>query len=189
MNRNNKIWIGVGVVAGLCLCAGAASFLVLREIGSRVRNAVKTDPSAVAEVSNGIAQFDIPAGYELNMGMSLFSYDMVSLVPSSSASTDMMIMMMQFTSGISSEEQMQEAFRQQNNQPNIQMKVVEQRTEVIRGEEVNVTISESTSSSTVQFRQWMAIFKGNKGPTILMIQGTTDRWDDELIKDFIASIH
>ena len=189
MNKSNKIWIGVGIVAGLCMCAAVASFLVIREIGSRVKNTFKTNPTDVAKVSDSIAQFDIPDGYELNMGMSFFNYDMVSLIPASSTSTDMMIMMMQFTGGSSlSEEQMQRAFSQQNNQPNMQMKVVEQHTAVIRGEEVNVTVSETTSSSTVQFRQWMAIFKGNKGPTILMFQGTTDRWDEDLIKTFIESI-
>ncbi len=189
MNKNNKIWIGVGIVAGLCMCAAVASFLVIREIGSRVKNTFKTDPTDIARVSDSIAQFDIPDGYELNMGMSFLNYDVVSLIPTSSASTDIMIMMMQFTGGTSmSQEQMQRAFSQQNNQPNMQMKVVEQRIEVIRGEDVNVTISETTSSSTVQFRQWMAIFKGDKGPTILMFQGTTDRWDDDLIQTFIESI-
>ena len=190
MDRNNKIWIGVGVVAGLCLCAAVVSFFVLRELGSRVSNAFKTDPNEVAAVGDGIAKFDVPPGYELSMGMSFFTYDVVSIMPTPSASSDMTIMMMQFTSGAAAnEEQMQEALRQQTNQPNVQMRVVEQKTEIIRGEEVPVTISESTSTESFILRQWTAVFTGNKGPTILMIQGTTTNWDEELIKDFIQSIH
>src|SRR3990172_5632616 len=98
----------------------------------------------------------------------------------------MTIMLMQFTSGVGvNQEQMEEAFKQQNQRQNTQMQVVEERTETIRGEEVIVTISESASSDTVQFRQWMTVFKGNKGPTVLMIQGPTNSWDEQLIKDFI----
>jgi hypothetical protein len=177
-------------VAGLCLCAAVVSFFVLREMASRASNAFKTEPGEVAEVSDGIAKFDIPPGYEVNMAMSFFNYDMVSIMPTPSASTEMTIMMMQFTGGAGAdEEQMQEALRQQGNQPSVQMKIVEQRTGIIRGEEVPVTISESTASGSFTLRQWTAVFSGNKGPTILMIQGSTTDWDDDLIKDFIESIH
>jgi ABC-type glycerol-3-phosphate transport system substrate-binding protein len=111
-------------------------------------------------------------------------------MPTASASSDMTIMLMQFTTGAEmNQEQMEEALKQQNQQPNVSMEVVEERTETIRGEEVTVTVSESAASDTVQFRQWMAVFQGNKGPTVLMIQGVTNNWDDQLIEDFIESIH
>jgi len=103
-----------------------------------------------------------------------------------------MIMLMQFNNGAGldqaqMEEQMRQAFEQQGGQPGMQMKVVETREETIRGEQVIVTISEGASQG-ITLRQWITVFKGNGGPTMLMIQGTTGDWDDELIADFIHSI-
>jgi hypothetical protein len=189
MSKSSKIWLGIGIVAAMCLCSAVAFFVAARQIGTRVRNAVKTDPSAVAEVGDRIAQFEVPPGYELGMAMSFLYYEMVSIVPTSSASGEMTIMMMQFTDKSMNEEQMKRALQQQSNQPNLQMKVVERRTVTIRGEEVPITISESTSSQNFTLRQWVGVFSGNKGPTMLMIQGSTGDWDEELIDNFIQSIH
>jgi len=146
----------------------------------------------VSAVSDKIAQYDMPPGYKAQMSMSLFVYDMVMIGPSQTGSGNMMIMLMQFNSGADldqaqMEEQMRQAFQQQGGQPGMQMKVVETREETIRGEQVTVTISEGGSQG-VTIRQWVTVFKGNSGPTVLMIQGSTSDWDDELILNFIHSI-
>jgi hypothetical protein len=191
MSRNKKLLIGIGIVGVLCLCAALISFFVIREAGTRMKGMIKTDPTQIASVSEGIAEFDVPPGYELGMAMSFFNYDMVSIMPADSPSS-MNIMMMQFTNLSSSDltqEQMQQALEQQSGQKNMNMTVVEERTETIRGKEVAVTISESSATgSEFRLRQWMTVFEGNKGPVMLMIQGPTTDWDDDLIADFIASI-
>ena len=58
----------------------------------------------------------------------------------------------------------------------------------IRGETVTVTISEGNYQGFIM-RQWTTVFQGNKGPTILMIQGPVDAWDDQVLDDFLKSIH
>ena len=126
------------------------------------------------------------------MSMSLFVYDLVVIGSSQTGSSSMMIMLMQFNNGAGldqaqMEEQMGQAFEQQGGQPGMQMKVVETREETIRGEQVIVTISEGASQG-ITLRQWITVFKGNGGPTMLMIQGTTSDWDEELILNFIHSI-
>jgi hypothetical protein len=192
MSQGKKILIGIGIVGALCLCAGVISFMVVRELGTRVKGMVKTDPTSIAAVGEGIAEFDVPPGYEIGMAMSFFNYDIISIMPTNSPSS-MNIMMMQFTNISSStltEEQMQQALEQQGGQRNTGMTVVEQRTETIRDKEVTVTISESSSTDTgIRLRQWMTVFEGNKGLVMLMIQGSTTDWDDDLIKEFIKSIH
>jgi len=191
-NKNRNIWIAVAVVGVLCLVACGVAFLVFRQVGTKVTEAIKTDPSDVSAVSDKIAQYDLPPGYEAQMSMSLFVYDMVVIGSSQTGSSSMMIMLMQFNNGAGldqaqMEEQMRQAFEQQGGQPGMQMKVVETREETIRGEQVIVTISEGASQG-ITLRQWITVFKGNGGPTMLMIQGTTGDWDDELIADFIHSI-
>jgi len=188
MNKNQKVWIAVGVAAGLCLVACVVGFFVLRQLGSQL---VNLDPADVQAVSDKIAQYDVPPGYQALMSMSFPGlYDVVAL--SSTDSSSMMIMLMQFTSNMGmTQEQMQEqvrqSFEQQSGQRGIQMQVVETREETIRGETVTITISEGTSEGDT-LRQWMTVFKGNGGPTVLMIQGSDDDWDEELIVNFIHSI-
>jgi hypothetical protein len=189
MSDKKKILIGIGVVAALCLCATGVMFLVVREAGSRVTESFKTDPTSIAQVGDKIAEYDVPPGYQESMAMSLFIYDMVYITPESENSpVSMIFMMMQFTgAGNTDAEQMREAMEQQTGQSNSQMHVVETRTEVIRGEEVSVTVSE-TSTQGLTLRQWLAVFRGNGGPTMLMIQGPSEAWDEEVIEEFIHSI-
>ena len=191
-NKNRNIWIAVAVVGVLCLVACGVAFLVFRQIGTQVGESIKTDPADMAAVSDKIAKYDMPPGYKVQVSMSLFVYDMVMIGPSQTGSSSMTIMLMQFNNGAGldqaqMEEQMRQAFEQQGGQPGMQMKVVETREETIRGEQVPVTISEGTNQG-IPLRQWMTVFKGNGGPTVLMIQGSTSDWDDELVLNFIHSI-
>ena len=186
-NKNRTIWIIVGVAAVLCIIACAVTFLVVGKMGSDMFN---FNPSDVQGVSDTIAEYDMPPGYKPFMSMSLPSmYDIVAL---SSDNGTMMIMLMQFTGNLGmTEEQMQEqvrqSFEQQSGQGGAQMQVVETREDTIRGQKVTITVSEGTGEG-VTLRQWMTVFTGNGGPTVLMIQGSTSDWDETLITNFIHSI-
>ncbi len=191
-NEKRNLLIGCAVVAALCLCAAVVSFFALRMLGSRMLSGVRTDPTGVAEVRHRIADFDVPPGYTQTMGMSFLYYDTVMLAPGTSSSRDMVIILMQFSGGDlggpeQMEEQVRRAMEQQYQQPGAPMSVVETRQETIRGEKVQVTIREGTSQG-ITLRQWTTVFKGNAGPTVIMIQGSTGNWDDQLIEDFIRSI-
>jgi hypothetical protein len=144
----------------------------------------------VARAQEKIAEFDIPPGYE-PMAMSMFMYDMVYLTPTDSEN-DPMIMLMQysgFSSGDSEQvaEQLKQAAEQQSGQPGMSMKVVDTFEDVVRGQTVTVTVSEADYQGFIM-RQWMTVFQGNKGPVILMIQGSAATWDDQLVDDFVKSI-
>ena len=124
--------------------------------------------------------------------MSIMMYDLVMIGPEGPASNSMLIMLMQFNGDIGmTEEQMQQqvrqSFEQQSGQRGVQMTVVETREETIRGEQVSIIVSEG-SSEGVTMRQWMTVFTGNGGPTVMMIQGMTGDWDEDLLLDFIHSI-
>lgn len=188
-NGNRNLLIGIAAVGALCLCAGIAGFLVLRELGTRVTQSFKTDPTEVAKVSGKIAQFDLPAGYKPGVAMSLLNYDTVILAPSS-GQTDEMIMLMQMN-GVAAPDpaQMQRTLEQQSGQSGNNMKVVSAYVTAIRGQQTTVTVSESDGGSQgYVIRQLMAIFKGNNGAAILLIQGNKNTWNQKLADQFIASI-
>ena len=187
-NGNRNLLIGIAAVGALCLCAGLAGFLVVRELGTRVTQSFKTDPTEVAKVSGRIAQFDIPAGYKPGMAMSLLNYDTVILSPSN-GQTDQMIMLMQMN-GVAAPDpaQMQRTLEQQSGQSGNNMKVVDSYVTTIRGKQTTVTVQESDARQGYVLRQLFAIFKGNSGAAILMIQGNKNTWDQKLADQFIASI-
>lgn len=191
-NKSRNIWIAVGVVGALCLVACVVAYFVIRQVGTQVGEAIKTDPAEVAAVSDKIAQYNLPPGYKAQMSMSILMYDMVVIAPSQSGSNSMMIMLMQFNGDVGmSQEQMQEqvrqSFEQQSGQGGAPMTVVETRQDTIRGEQVTISISEGESAG-VKMRQLMTVFTGDGGPTVLMIQGAVSDWDEQLILNFIHSI-
>ena len=190
MNESKKLLIGFGVVLVLCCCTAGVSYFALREFGSRMKNAVNGDPTSFARIQAEIAEFDVPPGYK-PLAINMFNYDMVTLTPDSSSS-GMTIVLMQYTGLISGnsgqiEEQLRKVVAQQNNQPGASMHVVDTQERVIREKTVTVTISEG-QYQTFTMRQWSTVFDGNKGPTILMIQGSAETWDQQLLNDFIKLI-
>jgi hypothetical protein len=190
MKESKKLMIGFGIVGVLCLCAAGVAYFAFRQFSERVNNFVEGDPTSIAKSQEEIAKFDVPPGYK-PMAMSFLNYSMVSLFPED-ISSGVSIMMIQYTGMTAAsqeqiEEQLRQTAEQQSSQPGVSMNVVDTYEEVIRGETVTVTVSEGNYENFIM-RQWMTIFTGNKGPTILMIQGPTFLWDDQFVKDFIGSI-
>jgi hypothetical protein len=190
MNESKKLLIGFVVVGALCLCIAAASFFTIREVGKRTERMVSGDPTSVAQTKENMVDFDIPPGYE-ERAMNVFIYDVIMLAPDISSNSGSMIMLMQYKSLIPTnsaqiEQQMRQAAQQQGAS-GAQMHFVETIEKEIRGETVEVTVSEGGYEG-YNMRQWLAVFEGKNGPTILMIQGPVEEWDDELLDDFIESI-
>lgn len=187
MSEGKKLLIGFAVVSGICLCMAIVAFFGLRQFGQQVDNMVSGDPTAVAQAQENIADFDIPPGYR-SMTMSMFIYDMITLMPEDNRP---MIMLMQYSGMTSNREQMErelrQAVQQQSPQPGISMQVVDEFETTIRGKTVIISISEGNAQNLVM-RQWIAVFEGNNGLVVFMAQGVADAWDDELLLDFLASI-
>lgn len=190
MNESKKLLIGFGVVGALCLCIAVASFFTIRELGRRAEKMVSGDPTSVAQIKEDMVSFDIPPGYE-ERAMNVLIYDIIMLAPDISSSSGSMIMLMQYKSLVPAnsaqiEQQMRQAAQQQGAS-GAQMYFVETLEKEIRGETVEVTVSEGNYEG-LSMRQWLAVFEGKNGPTILMVQGPVSGWDDELLDDFIESI-
>jgi len=156
-----------------------------------MKDVVNGDPTNIAQVQAEIAKFTIPPGYK-PFAINMFNYNMVTLTPVSSKS-GMMIMLMQYRGLVSGnseqmEEQLRQAVERQSNQSGTSMQVVDMHEEIIRKQTVTVTISEG-QYQTFTMRQWSAVFKGNNGPTILMVQGAVETWNKQLLEDFIKSIN
>ena len=189
MKESKKILIGLAVVGTICLCMVGIGFFGLREFGKRVENMASGDPTAVAQMREKIADFDVPPGYRVT-GMPLVVYDMIMLMPDQSSGPIITLMQYSNVTNMNREELEQglrQAAEQQSQKPGTSMQVVDSFETTVRGETVTVTVSEGSNQGLVM-RQWITIFEGNNGPVIFMAQGIADYWDDQLLKDFLSSI-
>jgi len=196
-NTARNILIAVGVVVALCACVAVAGYFGARAVGSKVTaigtelvSAVKKDPTEIAQVASNIADFDMPPGYQYEMAMSFLSYETVALSPIDLRNGYFQIMLVQTpNSSNASQQDLQAQAQQMSSQQSSggSSVVVGTRTEKIRGQDVIITISES-SGGRYTYRTWTAFFNGKGGLTILMIQGQADHWDDQVFLNFIHSI-
>jgi hypothetical protein len=191
-NTNKTVLIVVGVVAGLCLLACIIGAFTFGKMFNQVAESLQMEPAQIATAAHEISDYDLPPGYVEQVGMDLGAYTFVMIGPQDYGAS-MMIMLAQFqnSSGLSDEEmaeQMRRSFEQQSGQPGMQMRVVETRPVVIRGAETEAVVREGTSNTGTIFRQLVAVFPGKDGQAVLLIQGSDDDWDDDLIDGFIRSM-
>ncbi|HCR71910.1 MAG TPA: hypothetical protein DIW23_10740 [Anaerolineae bacterium] len=188
MNENTKrIIITIGIILILCCFVTLMASVVIYGLSKEVDKRINVGPQDAQQVRENIATFDLPPDYELAAGMSIFFYDMVSLLPEKNGylPSIMLVQYSGFTVGDNEkmEEELRNAAQQQGGQPGISVPIVGEFETVIRGEVTTVTVSEDT-----KMRQWTAVFEGNLGPTLFMAQGHISGWDEQLLMDFLASI-
>jgi hypothetical protein len=190
-----QLFILIGVLAFACLCVAGLSFAGMAYVGNNFGEAVKkaNDPANAQKVASSIVDYTTPPDYK-QIAMDMFVYKYVMLVPDPEihSSSGPMVMLMAYppNSNLNEkqmQEQLQRTFANQSGQ-NTPMHVVETRSVSIRGKQEQVTVLEGDKSNSYIIRQWLTVFQGKNGLVMLMIQGTSSEWDDQLINDFIASI-
>lgn len=194
MSRNTKIvLIIVGVLVALCLCGCVLAFVALQSVGSFMEQSMVTDPAQVQQIGAKIADYETPPGYSQEFGMSIFGFDLVGLT-SGDEQNGVLIFIMQFPAWANMDEaqmeqQMQQSIGRETNTQDLNLEVVDQSTVTIRDQQVMLTTREGTNKEGVTVRQVTGFFQGKGGPTMLMIMGNTEKWDQAAIDAFIASIH
>ena len=183
--------IAFAVIGVICCCMGGFGIWGVNQMGNRMEDLSNNDPTAIAQVQDKIASFDVPPGYDVN-GFSMLIYDTLYLA-SQPPDGRPSITLMQYNNGFASvnRQQMEQSLRQsaeqQNSQRGLSMQVVENFETIIREETVTVTVSEGSFEGYV-IRQWMTLFDGNNGLVIMLAQGPVETWDDQLLEEFLASI-
>lgn len=193
-NNNRRIWIGLGAAALFCLCAVVVAGYLFLQMGRQLQAGLKTDPEGASGAARAIADYELPPGYQEQMAMNLLVYSFVMIGPDSpGTTTGPLIMLAQFnqlgTSQEQMEQQIRQSFEQQSGRRGINMQVVKVEQITIRGQEVEVFTYEGTDENGVIIRQLITSFPGKDGTAMLMIMGSAESWDKDVIDDFVKSIH
>ncbi len=105
----------------------------------------------------------------------------------------MTIMLMQYTGLISGnseqmEEQLRRAIAQQNNQPGTSMHVVDTQ-ERSSADKLSQSPLARATIKLLPCGNGQLFLKATKDRRSLMVQGVAERWDQQLLDDFIKSIN
>lgn len=188
------------IVAGslLAICACCVGIFSVTGLWSTVQLAnwagsnTSEDPAKVAGIASGIADFQVPDGFEKHYGMKLGDFSLVEYMTGNEQS---MIFVVQFPAGTSiNVDEMMRQIQQNSRRENrawygMTTALVEQKPVTIRGQETIMSISEGTNDQGILYRMANAEFQGNgKGPAVVMIVGPADEWEVTTFEDFIASI-
>lgn len=197
MSRNTKIALAVvGGLVAVCCIGAVLIFTVAPAVLGRVATnvfdqAVADSPEAAAEVGREMADYQLPAGYQEEMGMDIIGTRMV--VITAQDNRDMSIMLMQFPGGnLSAEEmrrQMEQVYGQQfDGTRGFNMEVEEQRDVTIGDQTSTLTILQGEDSTGTPVRQAFTTFPGKTGTVMLMAFGQGNDWDEDAVEEFLNSI-
>lgn len=197
MDKTTKtILIVLGSLLLVCACAASVLFVTgAWSIGRVVQWADQNtteNPQEVSEIASGIADFDVPQGFNTQYGMKLGGFTMVQYMTGDEKS---IVFVTQFPAGTSiNMDEMMRQVREGGRNPNspwynTDMALIEQKPVTIHGTETTLSISEGTTKEGVLYRMANATFQGRgEGPALFMIVGPADRWENQLVEDFISSI-
>ena len=194
MNRNTKILLGViGGLLILCCIIGGITMAVLPMITERtIGEAFMDDPEQVAAVGQSIVSYELPSGYEEQMAMDLFGFNMVMIA---SADEEMLIMLMELpdVGHMPDEEelrqQMGDAFASQGGGSAQNLTLVDTEEVVINDQRVTLATYEGTDERGQEIRQVVTAFLTQRGSTAaIMIMGATAEWNEEDVDAFIRSL-
>jgi hypothetical protein len=185
------ILIVLGVLVLCCCCVGGGFYLFTRYGFEYLADTmIVQDPAQINQVSDELADYDLPPGYEEEFVMNILGVQAVFITSTNDRS---MITMMQFNSNLygdseATRQQFQDTFLQQFQTNEIQFTPVDQRQIEIRGEQTTLYEYNGSDTQGNQFRQWVTVFEGKNGSVFVMIVGSESTWNDAEMEAFIQSI-
>lgn len=185
------ILIVLGVLVVCCCCVIGGGFLLTRYGFQYFADTmVVQDPAQINQVSDELADYDLPPGYEEEFVMNILGIQALFITNKFEGA---MITMMQFNSNIygdseATRQQFQDSFLQQFQTNEIQFTPVDQRPIEISGDQTTLYEYEGSDTQGNQFRQWVTVFESKNGSIFLMIVGSKSTWNDAEMEAFIQSI-
>jgi hypothetical protein len=196
MDKSTRnILIVIGSLLVVCGCISAAVFATgLWSFGRFVNwaeQSVSESPEVAVRVGSEIADFEIPDGFGSPYSV---HFGDVTMVGYQSENEKSHILLAQFPEGTSiNVDEMLKEISEYSDDPNsiwygTEATLIEQKIVAIRGQETTLNISEGTSSEGITYRSATATFQGRGGPALVLVAGSLDEWNVDMVDAFIESI-
>jgi hypothetical protein len=188
MSRTTKIVLVVAstLLASCCMLAVAAVLLLPRFFS----NAISEDPQRIRQIASQIVDYTLPSGYAEQFGLDFFTSQAVIIGrPDRRGLT---ITLMQFTTAGTNREQMEQQMRRvlqnQFQRDTGALTPVGTEKATIKGQPIELTISEGSGPRGDAVRQITGFFGGKNGTVMLMAYGNTVEWNKTLLDNFFESL-
>jgi hypothetical protein len=194
MSRQTKIVLGIVAGAlGLCLCVAVLGVFALGAAGVSMARTVEISNQRVSPAGSEIAGYEVPDGWQHQYAVHVMGFSMVGM---SGPDGHSHIMLIQVPEGRGTgKPNLQQMLDQAASMPQyrattrgLKLQQVGQTETTIRGQQVRLMISEGVDAGARPYRQMTGVFQGPNGPTLLIIAGPSETWDQALFDRFIASI-
>lgn len=196
MEKKTKIVLGILaglLVLGICACVGG--WIALRSAGRILGDQMMLDdPDRAEALAQSLIDYDLPAGYQeqgaINMGIMQMVIIAVGGEGDTLDSSRPLIMVVGVPANMPmDEEEMALQIQQSMEEENLDMRLVEESTTTIRGQEVPWRTYGGANDQGVEMRQLISgLFEGKKGSVMVMILGEESGWDQGEVDAFIDSI-
>ena len=171
----------------MCLCVVIGGLAAMGGTSWLIFSNVEADQVNVAESSEAIADYSLPAGFGDGHAVSIAGFSLVSYTGDDGHSH---IYLMQAPSGLTVDEELLERRMREATGSNewAEITVVERQPCTIRGKETTLVISEGMNHDGERYRSASGVFEGNGGLALVNISTPSESWDQEMVDTFIESL-
>jgi hypothetical protein len=188
MNKTIKILvILLGGLVTLCLLLSIAGWLAYRGSIRVLSQTIDHDRSQVATVSDGIANYTLPADFREGQAVQWANFSMVSYT-AINGRTHIYLMQAPASLPIDRDELEQQMSVAAGTDHWRAVSVIDTNPCQIRGEAATLVISEGVSHDGTLYRSASAVFAGNGGTALVNVSGPTADWDQVMVDSFIESL-
>ncbi len=200
MSRNTKTILGISG-GTLLLCMGlVVAFFVFAEWQNRrmLANMHITDPAIIAQVANGMGNYDLPPNYNERFVSKLRTTNALYLIvdedtPDSRSHPIITLIHFppeRYLSARAARENLRHAGPEiETEWGRATLEVTDEVTTIVRGQEVGLTYYKWFGAEGNEYRAIISdIFTGKTGFLQLKIEGPARGWNEEMIDSFIQSI-
>ncbi len=180
----------LGILGGACLlCVGGAAIAgrpALKWVHSLAWNA---DPGYAAQLAHTMIDYDLPAGYREQKGLDIQGSRTVIIASQSHPEDLILLEQGGVSSGVPGDTSTAEEIYGSNidDRP-LDTHPAGTQLATIRDQDVTLKLREGTDENGNAIRMLIGTFAGKNGDLLLVIVGNEDRWDQEMVDQFLASI-
>lgn len=149
----------------------------------------QSQPDDIRAVADEIATYRLPEGYSEQFAVEMMGYQLISLTgPTPSCHIYLVQAPEDAQVDIADLQEQARSLRGTDRDRPKDIRVVEQRPVMIRGQEVTLLVGEGINSDNLPYREAHALFAGGNGPALVSIASPVSLWDWALVDEFLASL-
>jgi hypothetical protein len=191
-NKNTRWpWVGLAGAALFFVCSLLVAGFVFIQIRKQYERLFRIEPEPASEAAHKLIDYDLPPGYQETRSGGYSEFSIVQIAPDSNTGPLILLAPVNFSliNRNAGQERIRKALEQNSGRSHLNLELVKVQMMIIRGEEAEVRTYEGKNQVKLVIREMVTSFPGKDGTVMMMIICPVALWDQQLVDDFINSIH